>query len=131
MLPPAPPAILEVYYAPSCAPCRLELPALAQFARDGHSHLRIVIVSEPARAMGELKNASPRLLAAAVSSASAAPRATLLEAGDTDAILPYARSLLPNGKICARWRGGVTVDRARALVAACARAITVRRPQRS
>jgi len=129
MLPPAPPAILEVYYAPSCAPCRLELPALAQFARDGH--LRIVVVSEPVRAMGELKNASTRLSAAAVLSANAAPRATLLEAGDADAILPYARSLLPNGKICARWRGGVTVDRARALVAACARAITGRRPQRS
>jgi hypothetical protein len=126
-----PPAVLEVYYAPSCAPCRLELPVLAEFERSRGAKQRIVIVSEEKIARETLRAESPRLEQTAVSPPRADPRATLREAGDLDGILPYARAIAPSGRTCARWRGRLTLARARALVASCARAVISPRSQRS
>jgi thiol-disulfide isomerase/thioredoxin len=118
MLAPIPPAILEVYYAPSCAPCRLELPVLAELVRDDHARVRTVIVSEEAKARRELSEFALGATAVVASRPHSTPRATLLAARDTEAILPYARALTPAGKVCARWRGRLAVLRARALLAA-------------
>ena len=119
-----PPAILEVYYAPSCAPCQPELPVLVEFLRQDGAKLRIVIVSEDRKARETLRAASLSLVQAARSPRSADARATLREAGDADGILPYARSLSPSGRVCAQWRGGITLAKARDLVQACARIIS-------
>lgn len=126
-----PPVILEVYYAPWCAPCALELPSLARFAAEKDKRLRIVIVSEPAKAMKKLRAFSPKLADAAIAVASKSPRETLFAAGDRDSILPYARSLSSTGTICARWRGVITLERAEAMVWSCRHSITAPYPQRS
>jgi thiol-disulfide isomerase/thioredoxin len=117
----APPPILEVFYAPSCAPCRLELPVLASFAKTRSGHLRIVIVSEAVRARADLIEASPALAAVAVTASSHDARAALRQAGDADGILPFTRSLSANGAVCASWRGALTVMRINHLLTACAR----------
>ena len=119
MSPAVPPPILEVYYSPSCAPCRLELPAVAEFAREDGSHVRIVIVDQQARAREELQAASPQLAATAIAAKKENPRALLLAAGDSDGILPYARVIAPDGNICAKWRGPLTLERAKMLIASC------------
>ncbi len=126
-----PPAMLEVYYAPSCAPCRLELPALAEFARTDPTRLHIVIVNEESLARETLIAASPRLGAAAASSPVSNARALLRAAGDADGMLPYARALTPSGRICARWFGILTHDRLRTLLNSCSRAVTEPRWRRS
>jgi thiol-disulfide isomerase/thioredoxin len=110
-----------VFYAPSCAPCRLELPVLASFAKTRDGHLRIVIVSEAVRALADLIEASPALAAVAVTASSHDARAALRQAGDADAILPFTRSLSSNGAVCASWRGALTVMRINHLLTACAR----------
>lgn len=125
------PPVLEVYYAPSCAPCRLELPVLAEFVRRDGAHIRIVILSEEARARRELRAASPQLSANAVVGSQASPRAILRAAGDNDSILPYARSLGADGKVCAAWRGRLTLEKAWELVSACARKLTSHPSHRS
>jgi thiol-disulfide isomerase/thioredoxin len=116
-----PPPTLEVFYAPSCAPCRLELPVLASFAKTKNGHLRIVIVSEVARARTDLIEASPALAAVAVTASSRDTRTALRQAGDADGILPFTRSLSSDGAICASWRGVLTVVRINHLLTACAR----------
>jgi thiol-disulfide isomerase/thioredoxin len=125
-----PPAILEVYYAPSCAPCRMELPVLAEVRRRDGAKLRIVIVSDDQKARDTLRAVSPSLAQAAHSPQFADARASLRAAGDPDGILPYARSLSSTGRTCAQWRGGLTLGRVRALVAACARVISGPYPRR-
>lgn len=124
MIPALPTPILEVYYTPACAPCRLELPAMVEFARHDGAHVRIVIIDEEAQARTDIYRLSPALAAGAVVKTQAAPQSTLRAAGDGDGILPYARSLTTDGKVCAKWRGILTVARARALVASCTRMIT-------
>ncbi|MGB8365439.1 MAG: hypothetical protein ACLQUZ_01540 [Rhizomicrobium sp.] len=131
MSPAALPPVLEVYYAPGCAPCRLELPAVAEFARRDGSRVRIVIISDEARARVDLDKVSPALAATAVAQTRSTPQAALRAAGDSDGILPYARSLAANGTTCARWRGGLTLARARALVSACAGAFILPSSHRS
>jgi thiol-disulfide isomerase/thioredoxin len=116
-----PPATLEVYYAPSCAPCRLELPVLASFAKTRDGHLRIVLVSDVARARADLKELAPALAAMAMPAANRDARASLRVAGDADGILPFARSVAANGGICASWRGVLTEMRINNLLIACAR----------
>lgn len=115
------PPTLEVFYAPSCAPCRLELPVLATFVKTQSGHLRIVIISEAARGWADLTETSIALTAVAVTASSHDARATLRQAGDTDGILPFARSLSANGAMCASWRGTLTVVRINSLLTACAR----------
>jgi thiol-disulfide isomerase/thioredoxin len=131
-LPPdIPPPVLEVFYSPTCAPCRLELPALAQFAATGEARVRVVIVDEPERGRAELRAVSPGLEAAATTDPSASPRDILRAAGDERELLPYARSLTAEGQVCATWSGGLTMGRARSLMSACARLLTSPRRSRS
>ena len=123
-LPPdLPPATLEVFYSPTCTPCRLELPAVAEIAgRDG-VRVRVVILDDEDRARAELRAVSVRLEAVAESKVGESPNAVLRDAGNDTGILPYARSVASNGAVCAKWSGRLTVARAVNLLAACARII--------
>ncbi|HTQ14796.1 MAG TPA: thioredoxin family protein [Rhizomicrobium sp.] len=115
----AAPPVLEVYYSPTCAPCRLELPVLAEFVdRDG-TQVRIVILDQEIRARNDIRAVSVKLERAAVSPPRASPRAVLATAGDTDRILPFARTLTAAGRICATWRGRLTAETGRSLLKAC------------
>ena len=49
MPPDLPPPVLEVFYSPSCAPCRLELPAVAEIAGEAGTRVRIVILDPEER----------------------------------------------------------------------------------
>ena len=93
-LPPDLPPTLEIFYSPSCAPCRLELPVLAELTTQAGLQIRITILDEETRARAELKAVSPQLEAVAQSKASDSPRAVLNAAGNANGILPYARSIL-------------------------------------
>jgi thiol-disulfide isomerase/thioredoxin len=131
--PDLPPPVLEVFYSPTCAPCRLELPLLAELAGQADTTLRIVIVDQTEKAQAELRAVSPRLEAIATAPvtgpSSASPGDALRAAGDANGILPYARSLTAAGEVCAQWSGGLTVSRVKSLLAACARlATSPRRP---
>lgn len=46
-------------------------------------------------------------------------RALLQDVGDADGILPFARVRRMDGRVCAKWRGILTVARIRALLKAC------------
>lgn len=116
-----PPPTLEVFYAPSCAPCRLELPTLATYAKVDGSHLRIILVNEIARSRVELGEVSPALAAAAVQARNSNARIALRSAGDADGILPFTRSLASNGAVCASWRGVLTLSRINNMLGACAK----------
>jgi len=118
-----PPPTLEVFYSSSCAPCRAELPVLAEFASKDGARVRIIILSEEARARRELHAVSPLLEAAAESRIEKSPGTVLRSAGNSLGILPYARSTAANGDVCARWKGWLTLARARDLMSACARLI--------
>ena len=120
MPPDLPPPVLEVFYSPTCAPCRLELPVLAEVAGQEGSRVRIVILDQEARARSELRAVSPHLDANAASPAGNAPRNLLRAAGNDRGILPYARSVNAEGRVCSTWSGMLTVKRARSLLAACA-----------
>jgi hypothetical protein len=124
-LPPdLPPPVLEVFYSPTCTPCRLELPAVAEIVGQGDVKVRIVILDQEERARTELSTVSPLLEAIAVPPTSAPPGDVLRAAGDANGILPYARNLTAKGEVCAKWSGGLTVSRVRTLLAACARFAT-------
>ncbi len=117
MVPPVP--VLDVYYASTCAPCRLELPVLAEAVRDGLP-VTVVMLTDPARARRELAEASPDLAARAEPAAIAAdPRASLRAAGDPDGILPFSRVRGADGVPCRTWRGLLTLERIRALLKGC------------
>jgi len=123
-LPPdLPPATLEVFYLPTCTPCRLELPAVAEIAGRDSVHVRVIILDDEHRARAELRAVSVRLEAVAESKVDEAPNAVLRDAGNDTGILPYARSVASNGAVCAKWSGRLTVARAANLLAACARII--------
>ncbi|MBV8187510.1 MAG: hypothetical protein JOY64_27895 [Alphaproteobacteria bacterium] len=130
-LPPDLPPVLEVYYSPTCTPCRLELPAVAELATQEGLSLRIVILDQEERARAELGAVSPALAAIAESRTEGAPGVVLRDAGNGEGILPYARSLAPSGETCAKWSGRLTVQRGRDLLAACARLLTSPRRSRS
>jgi hypothetical protein len=129
-LPPdLPPPALEVFYSPTCTPCRLELPALATLAGDGTT-IRIVLLDQEERARSELRAVSPVLETAAVGPSSEAPRDVLRAAGNANGILPFARAVTADEATCATWSGGLTVERARSLLAACARLVSAPRRAR-
>jgi thiol-disulfide isomerase/thioredoxin len=131
-LPPdLPPPVLEVFYSPTCAPCRLELPLIADVAAQPDARVRIVILDQEERARTELRTVSTRLDAIAVGPSAASPGDALHAAGDANRILPYARSLTADGAVCATWSGGLTISRVKSLLAACARLATSPRPSRS
>ena len=127
MPPDLPPPALEVFYSPTSVPCRLELPAVAEVASLAGSRVRIVILDQEGRARAELKAVSARLDALATVSTAATPGDALRGAGDDRGILPYARSITAEGETCATWSGGLTVARAKELLAACSRLISPRR----
>ena len=52
-----PPPVLEIYYSPVCAPCRLDLPIVAEFAKEDGSRVRIVILDQVPRAKADLRAA--------------------------------------------------------------------------
>ena len=114
-----PPPILEVFYSPTCAPCRVELPILSELVAKDGTRIRIVILDQEARARHDIREVSPLLERQAVRSPDPKPRAALLAAGDADGILPFARAISPAGAPCATWRGGLTLQRARMLIGAC------------
>ena len=118
------PPVLEVYYSPTCAPCRLELPIVAEFARRDGSRVRIVILDQATRARDELNDVSPQLAAMAVSATDKNPRDVLRAAGDADAMLPYARAVASGDRVCSDWRGMLTLARAQNLVQACVNILT-------
>jgi hypothetical protein len=121
-LPPdLPPPVLEVFYSSTCTPCRLELPAIAEIAGERGTQVRIVILEQEDRARAELRAVSPRLDAIAAGPPKASPGDVLRSAGNDRGILPYARSMTPEGAVCGTWSGGLTVSRAKSLLAACAR----------
>jgi len=129
-LPPlVPPPTLEIFYSPSCAPCRAELPVLAEFASQDGTHVRIIIISEEVRAREELRAVSPLLESVAESRVEESPGTVLRAAGNSSGILPYARSIAANGDVCARWEGRLTLARARDLATACARLIASPAPR--
>ncbi len=127
MPPDLPPPVLEVFYSPTCVPCRLELPAVAQMAGEKDARVRIVILDQEERARSELRAVSIQLDVIATAATSAPAGEVLRGAGNERGILPYARSLTVDGETCATWSGGLTVARAKSLLAACARLISPRR----
>jgi hypothetical protein len=124
MPPDLPPPVLEVFYSPTCAPCRLELPVLAEVVHGQGTSVRIIILDQEERARVELHAASPRLDAVAVGPAADAPRDVLRTAGNDRGILPYARTVDSEGAVCSTWSGRLTVSRIKSMVAACARRLT-------
>ena len=70
---------------------------------------------------------SPQLDAIATSPSATPPGDVLRGAGNERGILPYARSVTGEGETCAKWSGGLTVARAKSLLAACASLISPRR----
>jgi hypothetical protein len=131
VLPPDAPPALEVFYSPSCLPCRLELPVVAEIAKRDGTQVRIVILDEEDKARAELRAASPQLDDRAVTAGDPSPNAVLRAAGNSRGILPYARSVAPGGETCAKWEGRLTLTRARSLMASCARFMTSRSRPRS
>jgi len=116
---PSPP-VLEVYYASTCTPCRLDLPVLADVARTQDATVVIVMLTDPAQARAEFAAVDPGLGALAIPSVETDQRAVLRAAGDADGILPYALVKTPEGETCASWRGRLTLERVRKLIARCA-----------
>ena len=122
-MPVLPPPVFEIYYAPTCAPCRLDLPVAAELVKRNGVTLQIVIVNDPPKALEDFRTISPALEKAAHVPAEQDPRAVLRRAGDPDGILPYARTR-DGGKTCATWRGRLSLDKALQMIAACKKRLT-------
>jgi hypothetical protein len=123
--------MLEVFYSPSCTPCRLELPVVAEMVGQEGVTVRVIILDQGERARAELRAVSPRLEAIAAGPSAAPPGEALRAAGDANGILPYARSVTAEGQECAKWSGRLTISRIQSLLAACARLVTSPRRSRS
>lgn len=111
MTPDMPPSVLEapyleVFYASTCLPCRIEAPFLAEIAKGKTLRLTITLLTDPAKAKQELAAISPELAQRATPLPATLPaRQALTEAGDADGVLPFARMIGTTGKTCASWRG--------------------------
>jgi len=114
----ATPPHLDVYYASTCAPCRLELPAILEAIQDGKK-IRILIVSDLQQAKADLAATAPKFVQAAQLAAGHDARDRLRRAGDSDGILPFTRSMSAKGNVCATWRGALTRFRIQDLLARC------------
>lgn len=114
-----PPPTLEVFYSPTCAPCQLELPVLADIVMAARTQVRIIVLDGGKRARIDIHGASPALDRDVAPDIRVKPRAALLAAGDADGILPFARAIAGSGKLCASWRGILTVHRVRMMMGAC------------
>ncbi|HEY4075594.1 MAG TPA: hypothetical protein VGM26_01555 [Rhizomicrobium sp.] len=114
---PSPPH-LEVYYAPSCAPCRLELPVISGALTAGKA-IRILIVDDLVQANAQLVAVSPRLLQTAQMAQGQDARDRLHRAGDGDGILPFTRVIGGKDQVCATWHGELTSWRIEALLTHC------------
>ncbi len=125
MPPDLPPPVLEVFYSPTCAPCRLELPVLAELSGGPGVSVRIVILDQELRARSELREVSASLEARAIGPASIAPGDVLRAAGNDRGILPYARTVGSEGRVCSTWSGMLTVGRVKSLLAACTALLTL------
>ncbi|HTT82816.1 MAG TPA: thioredoxin family protein [Rhizomicrobium sp.] len=119
-----PPPTLEVFYSPTCAPCQLELPVLADLVTGAGTQLRIIVLDGGKRARIEIHKASPTLDRDVAPDIRVKPRDALLAAGDTDGILPFARTIAGSGKVCASWRGILTARRVRVMIGTCQRLIS-------
>ena len=102
--------ILEVYYAATCAPCRQEIPLLAEISATSK-----VVVYVLDKAIGLDKVPAQIIITAPTD-----PRSVLRLAGDQDGILPFARSVRADGTLCGTWRGKLTLERITSLVSLCA-----------
>jgi hypothetical protein len=102
----------------------LDLPVLADLVTKDGANVRIVILDQEKRARHDIREASPILARYIVRRSTAKPGVALLAAGDADGILPYTRVTTLDGAICASWRGGLTLQRARTLMGACKRLIS-------
>ena len=114
----ATPPHLDVYYASTCVPCRLELPAVLEALQQGRN-IRIWLVSDVERAKADLAATSPRLVQIARMAGGHDARERLRRAGDADGILPFTRSVNAKGQVCATWRGALTRLRIRDLLSRC------------
>lgn len=114
----AAPPHLDVYYASTCAPCRVELPAILEGIQAGKD-IRILIVSDPQRAKADLAVVGSQLAQVARMAEGNGPRDRLRHGGDPDGILPFTRSVGAKGRICATWRGALTTLRIDDLLARC------------
>ena len=114
-----PPAIIEVYYDARCTPCVRELAALAEAAGDAAIPFRIILLGDERAARAQLADASPLLPPRAEAAQGEDWRAALKAAGDEDSVLPYARAVKADGRICGRWRGMLSLARLRALLVNC------------
>ena len=112
------PPHLDVYYAPTCAPCRLELPAILGAIEDGKD-IRVLIVSDPVRSIADLAAVSSKLVKVAYPAQGANPRDRLRRVGDADGILPFTRSVGGKGRVCGIWRGALTRWRILDLLSRC------------
>lgn len=113
-----PPPHLDVYYASTCAPCRVELPVIYQALRGG-SDIRILVVSDMPRAKEDLSAVGQRLAQVASFAPGPSPNGRLRLAGDADGILPYTQAVDGRGHACASWRGMLTLSRIRKLFSKC------------
>jgi hypothetical protein len=104
---------------------------VGELAQQDGVRLRIVILDQEERARAELRAVSPGLEAVAETRIEGGPGSVLREAGNAQGILPYARSVAPDGTTCAKWSGRLTAQRGRDLLAACARLVTSPRRSRS
>jgi hypothetical protein len=91
---------------------------LLQALREG-SDVRVLIVSDAPRAMQDLSSAGQPLARIASIAPGSSPNNRLRMAGDADGILPYSKAVDGHGRVCARWRGMLSLSRIRELLLRC------------
>lgn len=111
--------VLEVYYSPACAPCKLELPLLADLREGSSFKLVVVILNQEDQAFADLDRVSLALRADAIVSQEPDERKALRAAGNENGILPYARVTQGKDTLCQSWRGRLSRVRIERMIASC------------